>query len=491
MCWKKKLFGKSDYAKVASGAEPQVESQKESKNSSCGATAIIDFSFIWFIFGTALIIIAFIMYNLVMERFTETADLMKDRITEWEKGHAVHKLTLVEKTKEFESKIGAARTDSKALATSKKLDIESNINQMQQQIKSIFQEMDSVLEIYVLETNQFKLKKCKWSRNLGYNNANLMQNVKGSKYYRDGLPQETQRSNNIYVGLPLRTNTRSKRCGGHQQNRTINYEDISIEYESIREAFGYIFEQFHTFWISSHDGGKEFCSLNMHLCTKSIAWVNTAQHLSLDSILRNQEPRVVPWKFIELQDLALPPAYLSAPLKPKNIDFASKDLFVFFSGKSSSRIYCKYTWMNDTRILNDMRWAVYFDQSHAYDEFGLRSVFCLCPHGSRDWSPRLVQAIIYGCIPVIVAKYYFLPFANFLDWTTFSIHVKETCMEKKTDIYTLLNELSQEEIFKMQNNLMKVRHHFILDSNRKFDALDLILMDMWMKNSRNASLGST
>ena len=64
-------------------------------------------------------------------------------------------------------------------------------------------------------------------------------------------------------------------------------------------------------------------------------------------------------------------------------------------------------------------------------------------------------------------------------------------MEKKTDIYVLLNELSQEEIFKMQDNLMKVRQHFILDSNRKFDALDLILMDMWMKNSRNVSVGST
>jgi len=481
MSRKKKRSRKGVYARVASGDEPQVESQKGSKNSSCGTgTAII----IWNILGTVVIIIAIIMYNLVKKRFTETADLMKDKIQELEIGHATQKSTLVGKMKELDSKIGTVQTDSKASATSK---IESNIDQMHQQMEIIFQEMDSVLEIYVLETDQFELKKCKWSRNLGYNNANLMQDVKASKYYRNGLPHETQSSKNMYVGLPLRTNTRSKRCASHHQNRTINYGDISIEYESMRQAFGYIFEQFHTFWISSHDGGKEFCSLNMHLCTKSIAWVNTAQQISLDSILRNEEPIVAPWKFIGLQDVALPPAYLPAPLKPKNLNFASKDLFVFFSGKSSSRIYCKYKWMNDTRIINDTKWAVYFDHGHAYEQFALRSVFCLCPHGSRDWSPRLVQAIIYGCIPVIVAKYYFLPFANFLDWSIFSIHVKENCMEKKTDIYVLLNELSQEEIFKMQNNLIKVRHHFILASDRKLDALDMILMDMWMKNSKNST----
>jgi putative beta-1,4-xylosyltransferase IRX10 len=43
------------------------------------------------------------------------------------------------------------------------------------------------------------------------------------------------------------------------------------------------------------------------------------------------------------------------------------------------------------------------DHPATYYEDMQRSVFCLCPLGWAPWSPRLVEAVVFGCIPVIVA----------------------------------------------------------------------------------------
>ncbi|KAL3575554.1 hypothetical protein D5086_023655 [Populus alba] len=51
-----------------------------------------------------------------------------------------------------------------------------------------------------------------------------------------------------------------------------------------------------------------------------------------------------------------------------------------------------------------------------YYEDMQRAVFCLCPLGWAPWSPRLVEAVIFGCIPVIIADDIVLPFADAIPW---------------------------------------------------------------------------
>ena len=38
-----------------------------------------------------------------------------------------------------------------------------------------------------------------------------------------------------------------------------------------------------------------------------------------------------------------------------------------------------------------------------------RSIFCLCPQGHAVWSPRLIESLLHGCIPVVLADAYWLP----------------------------------------------------------------------------------
>ncbi|GKC06430.1 probable beta-1,4-xylosyltransferase IRX10L [Tanacetum coccineum] len=54
-----------------------------------------------------------------------------------------------------------------------------------------------------------------------------------------------------------------------------------------------------------------------------------------------------------------------------------------------------------------------------------KAVFCLCPLGWAPWSPRLVEAVIFGCIPVIIADDIVLPFADAIPWEDIGVYVDE------------------------------------------------------------------
>lgn len=60
-----------------------------------------------------------------------------------------------------------------------------------------------------------------------------------------------------------------------------------------------------------------------------------------------------------------------------------------------------------------------------YYEDMQRALFCLCPRGWAPWSPRIVEAVIFGCIPVIIADGIVLPFEEVIPWKKLAVFVKE------------------------------------------------------------------
>lgn len=51
--------------------------------------------------------------------------------------------------------------------------------------------------------------------------------------------------------------------------------------------------------------------------------------------------------------------------------------------------------------------------------------FCLCPRGNKAWSPRLMDALWFGCIPVVIADHYVLPLGYLVDWESIAVTVAE------------------------------------------------------------------
>ena len=52
--------------------------------------------------------------------------------------------------------------------------------------------------------------------------------------------------------------------------------------------------------------------------------------------------------------------------------------------------------------------------------------FCLCARGNKAWSPRLMDALWFGCIPVLIADHYIPPLTELLDWRNISVVVPES-----------------------------------------------------------------
>ncbi|KAG6433964.1 hypothetical protein SASPL_105583 [Salvia splendens] len=110
-----------------------------------------------------------------------------------------------------------------------------------------------------------------------------------------------------------------------------------------------------------------------------------------------------------------------------------------------------------------------------YDGMFRRSKYCICPSGWEVASPRMVEAIYMGCLPVLLKDHYAKPFDDVLDWTKFAVEVevKEIAKLKK-----ILMAVPRE----MQRNGVRVRRHFEVNfPPKRYDVFHMILHSAWLR----------
>ena len=63
-----------------------------------------------------------------------------------------------------------------------------------------------------------------------------------------------------------------------------------------------------------------------------------------------------------------------------------------------------------------------------------RSVFCLCPRGWSPWTLRAYQAMMTGCIPVLIADEIELPYEDSIDWSKMTVKIAEKDANRTLEI---------------------------------------------------------
>ncbi|EDV20368.1 uncharacterized protein TRIADDRAFT_1026, partial [Trichoplax adhaerens] len=108
---------------------------------------------------------------------------------------------------------------------------------------------------------------------------------------------------------------------------------------------------------------------------------------------------------------------------------------------------CKHgnTWREhqDSRcVVDELTYGEY-----DYQDLLINSTFCLVPRGRRLGSFRFLEALQFGCIPIVLSNGWVLPFSEVIDWKKACVQIDE---RQLFDVPELIESISDEKILAMK-----------------------------------------
>lgn len=145
------------------------------------------------------------------------------------------------------------------------------------------------------------------------------------------------------------------------------------------------------------------------------------------------------WKDIVIPGLEADEELWSGKLKKQEMD---RDIFAFFKGTIHNRggkSYSRGLRIVLEKLLKKEKDIIFAEQTpdcnrKCYKRMMRRSTFCLCPRGWSPWTLRAYQAMMVGCIPVVMADEIEFPYENRLDWKKLSVKIAEKDVNKTLEI---------------------------------------------------------
>ncbi|KAK7839754.1 probable glycosyltransferase At5g03795 [Quercus suber] len=127
----------------------------------------------------------------------------------------------------------------------------------------------------------------------------------------------------------------------------------------------------------------------------------------------------------------------------------------------------------------DIQVHKYLPKGVSYLDMMKKSKYCICPSGYEVASPRIVEAIYAGCVPVLISDYYVLPFSDVLNWKSFSVEVP---VKDVPNLKKILMSIPTRQYIRMQRRVVQVRRHFEVHSPpKRFDVFHMVLHSVWLR----------
>lgn len=154
---------------------------------------------------------------------------------------------------------------------------------------------------------------------------------------------------------------------------------------------------------------------------------------------------------------------------------SQREFLAFFAGSMHGYvrpILLKY-WQNkdpNMKIFGRMRKTDYIQHMKS-------SRYCICARGYEVNSPRVVEAISYECVPVIISDNFVPPFLETLNWESFAVFVQEKDIP---NLKSILESIPLRRYVKLYHNVKKVQQHFLWHPEPvKYDIFHMILHSIW------------
>lgn len=187
--------------------------------------------------------------------------------------------------------------------------------------------------------------------------------------------------------------------------------------------------------------------------------------------------------FVFGKDVSLPETYIHLPKNPLR-DLGGKPLskrrtLAFFAGSMHGylRPILLQHWENkdpDMKIFGKLPKS---KGNKNYANYMKSSKYCICAKGYEVNSPRVVEAIFYECVPVIISDNYVPPLFEVLNWESFAVFVLEKDIP---NLKKILLSIPQKRYRQMQMRVKKVQKHFLWHAKpEKYDIFHMILHSVW------------
>ncbi|XP_076927628.1 putative glycosyltransferase At5g03795 [Bidens hawaiensis] len=183
------------------------------------------------------------------------------------------------------------------------------------------------------------------------------------------------------------------------------------------------------------------------------------------------------------KDVSLPETNIRYPQNPlQNLGGkppSKRPIFAFFAGKMHGyfRPILLRHWENKDPDMKIFKKLPKVKDDKNYVDFMKNSKFCICAKGSEVNSPRVVEAIFYECVPVIISDNFVPPFFEVLDWESFAVFVAEKDIP---DLKNILLSIPKKKYLQMQKRVKEVQQHFLWHVKPvKYDIFHMILHSIW------------
>lgn len=257
------------------------------------------------------------------------------------------------------------------------------------------------------------------------------------------------------------------------------YERESHDWSPLRQAvkdYVYMIERKYPFWnrsagadhfmLACHDWGPELSSSVPYLYKNSIRALCNA----------NTSEGFNPAKDVSIPEILLHDGTTSGLLGGPSP--SKRPILAFFAGgvHGPIRPILLDHWENKD---NDIQVHKYLPKGVSYNSMLRKSKFCLCPSGYEVASPRMVEALYMGCVPVIIKDSYVYPFSDVLNWKSFSV---EVAVKDILNLKRILMGISSSQYIRLQRRGSQVRRHFEVNfPPKRFDVFHMVLHSVWLR----------
>ncbi|KHN18173.1 Putative glycosyltransferase [Glycine soja] len=231
----------------------------------------------------------------------------------------------------------------------------------------------------------------------------------------------------------------------------------------------------HRFW--NRTGGAD------HFLVACHDWAPTETRQHMARCLRALCNADVKEGFVLGKDISLPETYVRNAQKPtRNIGgnrVSKRKTLAFFAGGMHGyvRPILLQHWENKDPAMKIFGILPKSKGNRNYIQYMKSSKYCICAKGYEVNSPRVVEAILYECVPVILSDNFVPPFFEMLNWESFAVFVLEKDIP---NLKNILLSIPQKRYLQMQMMVRKVQQHFLWHrSPVKYDIFHMVLHSIW------------